>query len=195
MNSSIHSNTKFRAHFISNGNVKKNSLLKNSYKEAVSFVELDKNSYCDIKAILKLNKKWKDSLLEDIIYHLTTFWGKKSSIYFLTTQKNNFARLNTNKILGTVTIYPEEENRYCIDFLQVNPKHINNKQNKSKAYNVFQPQYEYCGSEILNCLKRLFPQKDLETIPISNTIDFYKKNGFVPKGQNSNRYIYKAPDA
>ena len=190
MISTNNSNLKFGANFITTGTIQKKTFLRNSH-QAVSFVEFDKKSSSDIKAVLKLCKNWKNTYLNDILYHLTSLWGEKTSIFFLTTQNNNLRNLDENKILGTITAYPKEKDVLFIDFLQVNPEFLN-KEDEKKSFisNLFRTKYRYCGTEMLNCLKNVFPQKNIETLPAIDTTNFYKNNGFKQKAPNLNYYIY-----
>ena len=190
MKTSINSNINFNAKFIRNTLVKRTSFFKpQSCEQVVSFVEFDKKSVADFNTFIKLRKNWKPSYLDDIGYNLTTLWGKMASIYFLTTQINKFKKLDANNIIGVIAVCPDSEG-ICIDFLQIDPKHLNNKQQKRCIFDtIFQPTYSHCGTAILNCIKKEYPQKKLTTLPAINTISFYKKNGFTKK-ENKHKYEY-----
>ena len=188
MNISNTQNLNFKASFVTSCNVKKTFLRKCS-KKTVSFVEFDKKSRSDFKTLNELRERWGESYLDDIGYHLTSIWGRLASIYFLTTQKDKFEELDPSKILGAVSAYPGIYG-ICIDFLQIDPRQLNNKCRKSSLfYDLLHPKYRYCGTEMINCLKKIYPQKDLTVLPASNTLDFYHKNGFKKENENSSKYI------
>lgn len=194
MSININSNVNFKANFIMSTNIEKRShFLGKKTLEKVAFVEFDKESVSDQEVLLKLCKKWQPSYVEDIAFNFTTFWGKIASVFFLTSQKNDFENLSIDKILGALAICPTGPNNICLDFLQVNPLYLNNKNNKSiPILNLFSKNYKYCGTSMLNCIKKLYPDKNIDTLPAYDTIDFYKKNGFIKKYINFSSYIFMA---
>ncbi len=192
MKTSINSTTNFQANYVMSTKVKRKPFLKKSCDQLVSFVKFDKSSEYDIKTILKLQEKWQPSLVDDILYHLISIWREKVSIYFLTKQNRNFKELDYSDILGIVTTFPNNKNQVCIDFLQVSPKYLNNKNRKlNSVTDFFSDKYTYCGSAILNCLKETYSNKDLYLYHSENNIDFYKKNGFVQNFENNLVSVYK----
>ena len=174
----------FQARYITSGFVKDNE----HNNKCVSFVELETNSTNDKRALKKANRNWLkeyrklwkgqnpkeivDAYLGDNIYgnfkrEMKTPTSK--SFYAITTQNDNFEKLNSEEILGLTEITTHYVGKYEIEHLQTKPN--------CTAFTPNKP-YHKIGTGIIDCLKKSLPYKEIQVSPIFDVAEFYEKNGF-----------------
>lgn len=182
----INPNVSFGASFIKEVTVKK--LVENSKSyitKNVSCVELDPLNSADVKAINETQEEFfYNSFVDDIYFKARKLFHrgenpKNMQIYALTTQKDNFEKLDGNKVLAMANIVPKEDNGAYLDYIQAHPL---------IAYAIGKPPYKNVGTELIKILQEKF-----SSIRCNSVADaFYSKNGFVREKQGSNYFIWNA---
>ena len=169
-------NISFNARFIAPATIKRTKS-KDYNKCIASFVNIDHANINDINSIKLLNDHWgaNAKYLKPIFYDLHNSYKTNPKnpickVYALTTQLSELENLNPKEIQGVVEIIPTMTSDLFITYLQIDPK--NDHDNPDRIFSKV-------GTEILNTIKKLFPQKKLITIAGNNSQDFYNKNGFV----------------
>ena len=147
-----------------------------------NFVKLDRNNKSDFDALSKLEYMWKGT---DFISYIT-YAGKAMldnnlsyrnvDIYALTTQKDNFEKLNENYITGVAQVIDEHNGKIHLGLLQARPLNTG---------------FKRVGTGILNCLKDM---SDVITLSAANNTDgFYEKNGFKKSRRFYGLYAWQRP--
>ncbi len=164
----------FTANHIKNVNIMKKCY--NQYKPCdVALVEMDVKNKNDIKAMEKTTLLWDTTFTSFVLddmercskYTKHPSWLK---IYALTTQKDNFEKIQASKILGVLELIKQGDSAK-IETLQTNTKYIKEKFNPT-------PKYKHIGSELVSHVQNQFFDKELFLIPVKKAVDFYKKLGF-----------------
>ena len=162
----------FKAQYIGNSVIQD----RNNKDVVVSSVKLDPNSKNDVKTVEILFEDWfpqyKGILIDDVYYDFIDYYKQKEKkdYYALTTQNNNFQKLDPDKILGIAEYSNFANKNYnYIDYIQVNPKYMANKQER---------EYKNIGSALLDTIKNLNGYKNIYLNSIHEAVDFYTKNGF-----------------
>ncbi len=174
----------FKANYINATTVKRINQTPVSDK-VVSFVELSPQSTSDVKAIRTLSYCWDDnkSLAGDLYCNLRdcSLYGDNSGqkFYAITQQRNNFEKLDSDEILAVAQIRDRDD--IHLDLLQVDPANNND---------IYLREFCHIGTAMLNCLKKLFPNKDITLKSVDSAFDFYLKNGFN-RIANSSHFIFK----
>ncbi len=148
----------------------------NTSEEAASIVELLSNDKNDIKSFEKTVKGWQkgDEFGLCIFDDLEDIRDKKMSkdvykVYALTTQSDNFEKLDSSKILGASTLKLVNEKENHIRFLQVSPKcYFENKQRG----------YKSIGKAFIDFFKSQSKNKSLLVQAYFSAANFYEKMGF-----------------
>ena len=174
----------FQARYITSG------FLKDSEhnNKCVNFVELELDSNSDKKTLKKTNRNWikeyrklckkqnsetnTDAYLAESIYRNFKRARKtpnSKTFYAITTQNDNFEKLNHEDILGLTEITTHYVGKYEIENLQAKPNCTASIQNKP---------YHKIGTSIIDCLKKALPYKEIQVSPIFDVSEFYEKNGF-----------------
>lgn len=155
----------------------------NRYNDSeVSFVRIEPYNSDDIKALEKCSKYWQYSKFTTNIYHAANAmkndspYYKHNKVFALTSQCDNFEKLDDEKILGLVHVSPFSDGSLFVEHIQVKPDLI--YENK--------PEYKGAGTGILNSLKELTGKISLFPSSDKSVRDFYEKNGFFeyPVGMN-----------
>ena len=180
----INPNVSFGASFIKEVTVKK--LVENSKSyitKNVSCVERNPLDKADIKAMSETQEEFfYNSFVDDIYFKARKLFHrgenpKNMQIYALTTQKDNFEKLDGNKVLAMANIVPKEDNGAYLDYIQAHPL---------IAYAIDKPPYKNVGTGLIKILQEKF--SSIKCNSIAN--GFYEKNGFVREKQGSNHFIW-----
>ena len=168
-------NINFNAYYIGETIIKKRSFL--SYKPVkASIVMFDKNNEKDSQALSKFAARCgRNSMFAGIIY---SFVMPKHSVVGITTQKDNFRKINPELLLGAAEYYPEANNVLWIERLQTEPKSAHKKWN-------FLRKYKGIGHAIIEYIKSVKGRKRIELFAAHNALGFYKKNGFKSKSKKA----------
>ena len=155
----------FKGSFIQSAVVSKRESFNNNTEIKsipVSFVELQNNSANDLET---LNKDKSN----------------KFRFFVLTQQTSNFKTLEAEKILGITEVVTRDKNTKRIEYLQTSPEFININKNSK---------FQKIGTTMLNCIKKMFFDKNLVLHSVNNALEFYAKNGFVPYVKDITRLKY-----
>lgn len=175
----------FKANYISSANVLQNKNLK-SYPQQVSFVELNPHDNYDVVSANCANLVWggksrKQEYFGDEICHALNVMNhsnistRETRFFAITSQLDNFQNLISEKILAlTQVIKCNDKTRY-IEYLQVAPQY---------SYNATMPKYRHVGTAMLDSLKKLFCEEDIELDAVADAVKFYLKNGFKDLGES-----------
>ena len=142
----------FGAKFLSSERVFKYNCRDNSYYPArVSFVEIE--PCCDEATLSNIVKYWQNDTYACNILNTVKRINEdlensnKYKIYALTSQKHDFKKLSSDKILALAQIELEENKTPYLSYLQVNPDNI-------KQYAFYNERsYKGVGTGVLNSLK------------------------------------------
>ena len=169
----------FQAKYIDDVNVMKYNPSNNIYeKSSAAFVELRREDKETVKA---LNNDWiKGILIEDIHDDFISDNGHK--FYAVTTQENDYNNLASEKILAVGEISSMNGKNAYVEFLQAHPDCEDN------------PYFEYkrCGSAFSDGLKSIYKKIKLESVPISEVMDFYRRNGYIQDKSNPRIFTWEA---
>ena len=179
----------FKGSFIQSAVVSKRESFNNNTEIKsipVSFVELQKN-YANDLATLNNLKTWNrpNSFILDILHDFQFTLNKDKSnkfrFFVLTQQTSNFKTLEAEKILGITEVVTRDKNTKRIEYLQTSPEFININKNSK---------FQKIGTTMLNCIKKMFFDKNLVLHSVNNALEFYAKNGFVPYVKDITRLKY-----
>lgn len=163
---------------------KYNNATKQFEKIPTNFIRLDSYNE-DIKAVEAAASAWTNALYIKKIA-TASHWMKTLpiEIYALTIQKDNFDKLEHEKILGFAEMRNDDNNpRYkWLYRLQVKPE-ATNVNNNNKIYN-------YVGTNIIKSLKKIYKNISLFSIKNPNIEKFYKNNGFIEDYRGEKHYVW-----
>ncbi len=167
----------FQANYLNSATIQRINNYKPCSKK-IAFIELNPNSVSDVLALHKTAIKWDKNGGEGFAYDICRAINKgiKDRFFALTTQQDNFDRLNSNQILAEAQVKTENEGEEFIEYLQVDPDNTNL---------AAEPQFSHIGSTMLHCLKTLFNGKKIGLDSVKSAILFYLKNGFKDIGSSS----------
>ena len=146
------------------------------FREQASFVEVEKNNISDINSLKRAVYSWLPydrfgkfiCLCIDDKCKLGELNCNK--VYALTSQQNEFDKLDNNKILGLVDIIEVDDAAY-MPYIQVDPHMLYPSE----------PEYKGIGTAMIECLKNFYNRISCEPIDEDSVIRFFEKNGFVRK--------------
>lgn len=177
----------FGAKFINNVNIGKLQQGAKKYCNFyASFVEIEAMNPDDIVALENTSKYWSYAKFADNIYRAAcavrndSKFYKNNRIFALTSQEDNFEKLDSDKILGLVHVSPLEQESIFVEHLQVKPDiiYVNN------------PVFKGVGTGILNSLKLITRKISLFPSSEKSVRDFYEKNGFFEYPAKTNLFTW-----
>ncbi len=164
----------FQANYLSSATIERINVYKNCPKK-VAFVEINPAQKGDVATMHKTAIKWDkiggDGFAYDICKAINN--GVKDRFFVLTTQSDNFDKLDHNQILSMAQVKTEKEGESFVEYLQVDPENFRTAEN---------PEFRLIGTAMLNSLKKIFYNKSILLDSVRNAISFYLKNGFVDMG-------------
>lgn len=165
----------FKANYIGSANIKDSYRDKNQVNCNVSFVEVNPQSESDVTTMREVTLNWgRDSYATNIMeyFQYSHFCGEdfdENRFFALTTQKNNFEKLEADDVLALALVFKESKRRVDLKYLQVDPE--NN-------YFSGERRYEGIGRGILQSICKLFENKDIFLQSVKTACEFYKLQGF-----------------
>ena len=170
------SNISFSANFKNYVKILKRDQVSGKYFPAdVAFVTIDSRNLSDLRALKEVYDNWgRDVLTEGVLNAaVSKSYGDKyfsrNKIYALTSQSENFEKLNPSKILGVADIRVlGSKGNIFLEHLKVCP-FLKGEQN---------PDIKKVGTAILNSLKAKFVQIFLVSLNKPEVKDFYRRNAF-----------------
>lgn len=187
MMNACNNNVSFGAKLVSKQSIKK--VAENSYKakdELVSFVKINPKSSYDIKALREVAEKSKKCSFAEDIYNDTLDYFRKDStsgnVFALTTQKDNFSKLESDKILGLVEVLPDgcKKDSVFIDYILKIPTNVK----------TATEEFGKVGTGMLNGLKEFYKDKKISLFSLESAVEFYLKNGFKQVSKYGERMEY-----
>ena len=180
-------NVNFKASFVSKATVLKRT--ENSLKtipQEVSFIKLTPSNSYDRKALKDIYNSWQHSFVESMYYDMQDAFKHvdEGKVFALTTQEKGFKKVDSDKVIGLVEVFPNGKNGEGIflDYILKAPKKIQKKMG------------DFCkiGETMLNSLKKLYKGEKITLISLSNdnVQNFYKRNGFKEHPCGGNVFTY-----
>lgn len=156
--------------------------------ENVALVKLDKADPRDTMTLAETACKWENvaSGYASNIYcdslKAKNYPDVNNEHYFaLTTQKENFEKLEADKILGLSLFFEKNSPHNELAWLQANP---------STNHEAGQRSYKNIGKALVNFMKGLF-KKPIFVQADKKAIPFYQKLGFIQTEKLPEQMIYK----
>lgn len=181
------SSSSFKAKYINNINICKKDIFPNYLSKEASFVQIEPKKLSDLDALENAVKYWDyDKFGRNICFIANAIrneskYYKNHKVYALTTQKENFNKLDSDLILGLIGVCPETNNYTFIEYMQVNPEMLYPRE----------PEYKGIGTAILESLKKLSDKIYCYPSQTKSVIDFYIKNGFKKTPELINHYVWE----
>jgi len=150
------------------------------YKDCdANIVEIDLNNKRDIKALRGWSKNWKKESIANDIYDCAKYIFRNKELnngerkfYALTTQKNNFDNLNSDKILSVCQLSDINGKGYAyIDYFQSNYGSISP---------MYSEKYKNAGTGLMKFLQTVYDSLELVPANSEHTFNFYERTGFQP---------------
>lgn len=178
----------FTGSFVKNVTISKSIADGKMKPENVALVKLDKTDPRDTMTLAETAYKWENvaSGYASNIYcdslKAKIYPDVSNEHYFaLTTQKENFEKLEADKILGLSLFYEKQSPNNEIAWLQANP---------STNHEAGQRTYKNIGKALVNFMKGLF-KKPIFVQTDKKAIPFYQKLGFIQTERLPEQMIYK----
>ena len=188
MNINNFNNTSFGAIFINNVRIQEYDTGAERYKaKRASFVEFDPKNKHDITAIKGATKTWDgDYFGRYVALHAAQIAKKYLSssinhVYLLTTQLDNFEKLDKNAILGIAEMQTKDKDENYLSFLQVKP---------DSTFSSEQRPYKLIGARILSSFKKLYKHK-IALVSTTKAVNFYENQGFTLLDEEMLKYGWK----
>ena len=168
----------FKAKYITYTNIKNTSTSPNQLQK-VDVIELIPSDDNDLETMYSVSKSWKQDILSALYSaFLCSQPYLKEHYYALSLPQDTYYKSNPDNILGVCLISERNDVMMNLDFLQTNPKYMySNKTLKN---------YQKIGTTLLDFLKEQYNSKKIRTISIERAKGFYRKNGFIPLGNDYN---------
>ena len=163
-------NINFKAKYIDTAIIKKRNMFV--YKPiSVNIVEFDRNNSTDIMACRKVISDFGNMMKSDHPEGVR-FWG-------LTTQKDNFDKIDPNSFLGIMKFFNIGYDEMIISTLQTKPE---------TQYSHFGTNREFkgVGKALIEKIKSMKGDKTIRLVPLLNVIPFYEKLGFLHENNDVN---------
>lgn len=168
----------FKAHYVQPATILKQNNLTGSFENyKVRMAELEPVSAADSVLLKKTAKLWggKDfSFVDNISDDFENFFkdqNEKSNTKFLvlTSQKGNLKKLKPLDILACAEVAQKTHNRLELKYLEVAPIY---------THLIKDRQIKNIGKAMLDGIKTLLPNKDIELVSSTDAVNFYLRNGF-----------------
>ncbi|MDY6358625.1 MAG: hypothetical protein SPL76_03805 [Cyanobacteriota bacterium] len=161
---------------------------------SVSIVELDKTNANDMNALSTISDSWnkegsKNCRFNNYVDMILTKAGSEENDFSvkdhylaLTTQKDNFEKLDPKNVLG-VSLFSEDGVGGELEYLQVHP-------NTCKSYAGSKRVYKNVGTAMIDYLKDTYSKVHIFVNAAHDAVKFYYKNGFVPYNKSYSWYLH-----
>lgn len=179
----MQSNISFTAKFISTATVRKFANSGKYIPTDANVVELSAKNKNDLKTLQEIKELWREpnyagAICEDAFRAKATYEEYKPSFYAITTQKDNFEKLQPEDVLGLAETRTTFGAIKSLDFLQTNPKFLKK----------IKPAIKGIGSEMLAFVESINKGRRIEANAVVGTEPFYLKNGY--KRLNNEEHIF-----
>ncbi len=152
-----------------------------------ALVELEPNCKSDLHALNQVSQQWAPAnndyisdIYEDYLL-LSKGTIRKPKFLALTTQQNNFQKLNPIKIQCVIEMQRINKDTNYLYYIQ--------------RRNVYPHTYKYIkvGETMINHLKSLSQTQNIKTFATKNTKPFYERNGFVKISNDNSEMMWYNP--
>ncbi len=180
----MNNNISFTAKFISPATVKRLTNNGKYVETAVSAVKLSSMDKNDLRALEKINADWGDdtyasNILDEASSPNEFYKEYQPTVYAITTQKDNFEKLEPEKVLGLAETSIEFGTIKSLDYLQTNPKFLNKPQ----------PAFKRIGTAMLKFVEDINKGKRIEADSVEKAKTFYLKNGYKRSEEYTNIFF------
>ena len=165
----------FKGQLVSNMNIKRAGYDFPAKK--ASIVELNPLEYHDLRTLREINELWDGTLASCICkdaecINIGQADFNPQKFFVLTTQRENFKRMNPDDILAEaeVVLNQPSKGKIYLEYLQVDPDNMFDSEAKL---------YEGLGTTFLNFLKKHYNGLEIHLNAVCSAVDFYLKNGFT----------------
>ena len=178
----------FKGQYIQPITIQRKGIDNNFHDYKVSLAELKTSSQNDLIAINNLNCAWNNcqTLVNDTAKIFNSLYAKTKSsedehFYVITTQKENYDKLNQDNILGILQT-KNKNGKIEIENLQVSP---------STNYFAIVRNFKQVGRSLVTAVINLNRDKSIELLSEFSALPFYEKMGFVRTGNKTTRMVLK----
>lgn len=177
----------FGASFIQRMPIKKYSFQTETYTPSyANLVELSPHDLRDVSALDEIafnfgNDSYADNIAFDAkkAYKRNNHKNEPFSAIALTTQEDNFEKLNANDVIGIAEIFKRKKGEIELLYLQTHPKYV---------YSLHPRKVKNIGTAILDYLKETHNKITLHSA--SSPLMFYIRNGFRMVSPDSFRLVW-----
>ena len=180
----------FTANLISHPSIPKRASAVHYKQTPVSLVELDHNDKNDVKAIQQTEKSWFghggvyiEQFSRDFEKQLLEEDVTKGHFYALTSQKDGFDKLQSDKILGVMELNETSDKVNEIKWLETNPK-------SQKLRGGYGREYKNVGKSLVKYVLNTYNKKDIFVQSAYRAINFYKKLGAEQPAKDTVNQFY-----
>ena len=167
----------FTASYINQVKIKEKQPQSSKFKESsASLVELSMLDKNDVKTLEELSYDWGDTSYATNLYELSKYVNYKgcsdlnSNILAVTTQKEDFEKLDAGKVLGLVEYIKKDDNSARISLIETNPEH---------TYYSNDREYKNIGKCMVKGVASYSKANKITLHSVSSAKYFYKQMGFV----------------
>ena len=178
----------FGALYVNNFNIGKLDKNTNEYVSVpASFLQIDPKNDYDIEALYNVATYWgNDSKFATNVYYAAcairnnSKYYKNNKIFVLTTQLEDFDKLDDEKILGIIHVNELEPKHYFGEHIEVKPDIV---------YTVT-PEYKGVGTAMDKSVKKLCNKMSIFPLKLKSVRNFVKRNGYVECPQKTNLFVW-----
>ena len=160
-------NMQFRANLVKRAKI--------NGKSGYSFIKFNTGAKNDVKTLEEIKALWGGKNLSSAIAEEAQILGKDSQIYGLTSQKNNFRRVDSSKVLGLVSTDEIKKGKATEIFkIGTNPKYAYEQKHTKRSI-------KHIATTILESIKKL---NNNSKLIVNNAepqeMKFLNKIGIIP---------------
>lgn len=168
----------FKANYLNHTNIKQYDLNNKTSDYQAFFIKIDPNNRRDLAALRQVKKDWGSGSYAHQIYDRATemafddSYARDKEIFALTTQANDFAHLQSDKILGLSLLSSRPHNIKYITYFQTIPKYTYEKRKELSEG------FKNIGTSLLDCLKTYVKNSSITLHATFSSMNFYLSQGF-----------------
>lgn len=177
----------FGAVYLNNYNIGKLDKSTNEYRSVPSsFLLIDPQNSNDIEALYNVSKYWENSKYSTNIYYAACAirdnnkFYNKNKVFVLSSQLDDFNKLDDRKILGIMHVRELEPKHYFGEHIEARPD----------LYYSVMPEYKGVGSAMNESLKRLCNKISVFPVKLKSVRNFIKRMGYIEQQSNSNLFVW-----
>lgn len=181
----------FTASYICNANIKYNNRKNKQVDKEIAIVELDKSSENDRNAIFKAAMLWDRPCTQNYAWNVYNRMEcnkfdevEKEHFIALTSQKDDYDKLDYKKILGVTQFSELYRDENSIDWFQVKPlyNYVSSKNHRK---------YSHVGDQMIKYIIQNYHNKPIYVSSAEEAIEFYEKYGFKSEDNSEFEMVYE----